>query len=153
MTDNKKFTKIFANDNSVILFCPLSPLFFKPSLVPSSGKTEITFFGNGFVASGSQSVRFTLEDERVEVDLEYDDKTSTFFCKTPVFEKINKKLSYPSLCKIEISLDKKEYLAYQKPLLVYCNPSFIQPPNFRFKASNPIAGQCWAAAQPNCTCH
>jgi len=38
-TDNKKFTKIFANDNSMVLFCPLSPLYFKPSLVPSRGKT------------------------------------------------------------------------------------------------------------------
>lgn len=39
MTDNKKFTKVFANDNSMILFCPFSPLYFKPALVPSSGKT------------------------------------------------------------------------------------------------------------------
>lgn len=59
-TENKKFTRIFANDNSVLLFCPLSPLFFKPSLVPSSGKTEITFFGNGLVDTGSQCVRFNL---------------------------------------------------------------------------------------------
>lgn len=65
MTDNKSFTKIFANNNSMILFCPLSPLYFKPTLVPSKGKTEITFFGNGFVNTGSQTVRFTLDDDQV----------------------------------------------------------------------------------------
>lgn len=64
-TENKKFTRIFANDNSVLLFCPLAPLFFKPALVPSSGRTEITFFGNGFVRSEGQSVRFTVENEKV----------------------------------------------------------------------------------------
>lgn len=38
-TENKRFNRIFANDNALILFCPLSPLFFKPSLAPSSGGT------------------------------------------------------------------------------------------------------------------
>lgn len=95
MTDNKKFTKVFANDNSMILFCPLSPLYFKPALVPSRGKTELTFFGNGFVDTGLQSVRFTLDDDQVEVDLSFDEKTNTFFCQTPIFEKINKKYTYP----------------------------------------------------------
>lgn len=45
----------------MILFCPLAPMFFKPALVPSSGNTEVTFFGNGFVHTGVQSVRFTLD--------------------------------------------------------------------------------------------
>ena len=85
MTDNKKFTKVFANDDSMILFCPFSPLYFKPGLVPSSGNTQLTFFGNGFVNSGSQVVRFTLEEDQIEAALEYDEKTNTFFCKTPVF--------------------------------------------------------------------
>ena len=65
MTDNKKFTKVFANDNSMILFCPLSPLYFKPALVPSRGKTEITFFGNGFVHTGEQTARFTCESDQI----------------------------------------------------------------------------------------
>lgn len=121
MTDNKKFSKVFANDNSMILFCPFSPLYFKPALVPSSGKTEITFFGNGFVNSGSQSVRFTLEGDQIETDLEYDEKTNTFFCRAPIFEKVSKKYSYPLSCKVEISLDKKKYFSYHRPLLIYCN--------------------------------
>ena len=66
MTDNKKFTKVFANDNSMILFCQLSPLYFKPALVPSRGKTEITFFGNGFIHTGEQMVRFTCENDQIE---------------------------------------------------------------------------------------
>jgi hypothetical protein len=85
MTDNKKFTKVFANDNSMILFCPLSPLYFKPTLAPSRGKTEITFFGNGFVDTGAQTVRFTCEEEQIEAELGFDQKTNTFFCQTPVF--------------------------------------------------------------------
>ena len=69
MTENKKFTKVFANDNSVILFCPLSPLYFKPALTPSRGKTEITFFGNGFINTGEQTVRFTLEEDQIITEL------------------------------------------------------------------------------------
>jgi len=49
----------------MILFCPLSPLYFKPALVPSSGKTELTFFGNGFVNTGSQSARFSVEEDKI----------------------------------------------------------------------------------------
>ena len=118
--DNKRFTKVFANDNSVIFFCPLSPLYFKPALVPSKGCSELTFFGNGFVDTGLQVVRFTLQEEQLECDLSFDPKTSTFFVQTPTFEKVSRKLSYPFCCKVELSLDRKELFAYPKPLLIYC---------------------------------
>jgi len=49
----------------MILFCPLSPLYFKPALVPSSGKTELTFFGNGFTDTGLQTIRFTVEEDKI----------------------------------------------------------------------------------------
>ena len=98
---------MFANDNSLVLFCPLNLLFFKPALAPSNGGTELTFFGNGFVDTGAQAVRFTLEEDQVEIDLQYDQKTSTYYCKAPIFEKINKLLGYPLECKVEVTLDKK----------------------------------------------
>lgn len=60
MAEGKRFARVYANDASVVWFCPLSPLYFKPGLVPSSGKTEITFFGNGFVETGRQCVRFLI---------------------------------------------------------------------------------------------
>lgn len=52
---------VFANDNSMVLFCPLSLLFFKPGLVPSNGGTELTFFGNGFVDTGRQAMRIKVD--------------------------------------------------------------------------------------------
>lgn len=38
-TDNKKFSKIFANEDSLIAFAPFSPSYFKPTLAPSKGGT------------------------------------------------------------------------------------------------------------------
>ena len=57
---SKKFTKVFVNDNSLVLFSPLQPLYFKPGLAPSNGDTELTFFGNGFADTGAQHVKFKV---------------------------------------------------------------------------------------------
>ena len=152
MTDNKTFTKVFANDNSVIFFCPLSPSYFKPALVPSTGKTQITFFGNGFVHTGEETVRFTLEEDKVEIPIEFDDKTNTFYCQTPVFEKINKKYGYPLSCKVEISLDKKQFFAYHRPLLIYCNNHVIQLRSYKFRVFSLTVVQSWVVVLSNSTC-
>lgn len=87
---------MFANEDSLVLFSPLQLQFFKPNLVTSRGKTELTFFGHGFTQTGLQSARFLINDILVEeVDIEYDDKTSTFYCKTPEFEKLSQNVVYP----------------------------------------------------------
>lgn len=90
-----------------MFFCPLSLLFFKPGLVPSSGGTELTFFGNGFVDTGRQAVRIRVEEDEVEVPLAFDEKTGTFYCRAPAFEKVNKLLGYPLECGMELTLDGK----------------------------------------------
>lgn len=129
----------------MVLFSSFNPLYFKPALAPSSGSTELTFFGNGFTHTGLQSVRFTLEEDVVEVDVSYDGKTNTFYCRTPVFEKINKKFTYPLECKVEISLDRKQYFSYPKPLLVFCTSLAIaKRRSCRSTASSPTAARRWA---------
>lgn len=57
-TDNKRFSKIFANENSLVIFAPFQPTYFKPILIPSKGGTEMTFFGTGFTETELQSVVF-----------------------------------------------------------------------------------------------
>jgi hypothetical protein len=37
--DSRKFSKVFANEDSLVLFSPLQLQFFKPALAPSRGKT------------------------------------------------------------------------------------------------------------------
>ena len=82
--DSRKFSKVFANEDSLVLFSPLQLQFFKPAHAPSRGKTELTFFGHGFTETGLQSARFKVNNTLIEeVDLSYDDKTSTFYCKAP----------------------------------------------------------------------
>ena len=82
--DSRKFSKVFANEDSLVLFSPLQLQFFKPSLAPSRGKTELTFFGYGFTDTGLQTARFKHGDKLIqEIDLHYDGKTSTFYCKAP----------------------------------------------------------------------
>jgi hypothetical protein len=82
-----------------VLFSPFQLQFFKPALAPSRGKTELTFFGYGFTDTGMQSVRFKINNTLIEeVALSYDDKTSTFYCKAPEFEKKNPSITYPVEC-------------------------------------------------------
>lgn len=64
--DSRKFSKVFANEDSLVLFSPLQLQFFKPNLVPSRGKSELTFFGHGFTQTGLQSVRFLVNNSLVE---------------------------------------------------------------------------------------
>lgn len=69
-----------------MLFSPLQLQFFKPSLVPSKGNTELTLFGYGFTDSEYKSARFKINSNVIaEVDIFYDVKTSSFYCKTPEF--------------------------------------------------------------------
>lgn len=63
--DSRKFSKVFANEDSLVLFSPLQLQFFKPALAPSRGRTELTFFGHGFTDTGVQSARFKIGNSLV----------------------------------------------------------------------------------------
>jgi hypothetical protein len=61
-TDNRIFTDIFSNDDSVLFYAPIRVYDLTPSSGPSRGNTTISITGTGFVASDKLRVRFTYGD-------------------------------------------------------------------------------------------
>ena len=58
----------------------------RPNYSPSSGGTLISLLGSGFSETSSQSIRFVFGGHQLEVGLQYDQSTESFYCNTPVFE-------------------------------------------------------------------
>lgn len=79
----------------------------------------MTFFGTGYTDTGMQHAVFRVGKAVEEVKLEYDPKTSTYFCKVPDFDAQKKNIQYPAECEVLITLDTKKYFPYEKKLLVY----------------------------------
>jgi len=61
-TDNRIFTDMFANYDSVLFYAPLRVYSIQPSSGPSKGNTLISITGTGFVNSDKLRVRFTYGD-------------------------------------------------------------------------------------------
>jgi len=66
-TDNRIFTDIFANDDSILFYAPIRVYNIHPSCGPSKGGTAISITGTGFVNSDKLRVRFTYGDLSQEV--------------------------------------------------------------------------------------
>ena len=58
----------------------------------------MTFFGTGYTDTGMQHAVFRVGKAVEEVKLEYDPKTSTYFCKVPDFDAQKKNIQYPAEC-------------------------------------------------------
>lgn len=69
----------------MVCFAPVRMLSFNPILGPSKGNTELTLFGTGFVETGSQKIKFSIGEEEIIIDCEFDASSLTYFCKTPNF--------------------------------------------------------------------
>ena len=151
-TDNKRFSKIFANEDTLVIFAPFSPTYFKPALVPSKGGTEMTFFGTGFTDTGSQSIVFTFGKVSQEIPLQYDPKTSTFYCQVPNFDAKRNDIAYPVECEVLISLDGKKFFPYDKKLLVYCKFLLIKLKNWQWRVSSQNLAQLWEEHKQRYTC-
>jgi hypothetical protein len=61
-TDNRIFTDIYSNDDSVLFYAPIRVYSINPSSGPSRGNTTISITGTGFVGSEKLRVRFTYGD-------------------------------------------------------------------------------------------
>ena len=79
----------------------------------------MTFFGTGYTDTELQHAVFRVGNVAEEVKLNYDVKTSTYYCKVPDFDAQKKNIQYPAECEILITLDGKKYFPYEKKLLVY----------------------------------
>lgn len=73
-TDNRIFTDIFANEDSVVFYAPIRVFGVEPRCGPSSGGTIIKIVGTGFVHSDQLRVRFTYGDLSQEVSCQYNDE-------------------------------------------------------------------------------
>lgn len=61
-TDNRIFTDMYANDDSILFYAPIRVYNISPACGPSKGSTMITITGTGFVNSEKLRVRFTYGD-------------------------------------------------------------------------------------------
>lgn len=61
-TENRIFTDMFANDDSILFYAPLRVYSLQPSCGPSKGNTLISITGTGFVNCDKLRVRFSYGD-------------------------------------------------------------------------------------------
>lgn len=85
-------------------FASMSVLGLKPKLGPSSGGTEITILGTGFVDTGRQQAKFICREHELLRPLEYDSFSDSFYCHSPNFEETGIR-QWPQECRLEVSLD------------------------------------------------
>lgn len=74
-TDNRIFTDIYANDDSILFYAPIRVYNIAPSSGPSKGNTTINITGTGFVNSEKLRVRFTYGDLSQEVQCVFDEQS------------------------------------------------------------------------------
>lgn len=99
------------------MFAPVRTTSFRPNMTPSKGNTEITLFGTGFIHTEQQTVKFRLGSSEIVLPVQYDGESSTFFFRTPNFEKYTN--NFPIECFMEVSLDGHSYVPFQEKLFVY----------------------------------
>jgi hypothetical protein len=61
-TENRIFTDMSANDDSILFYAPIRVYHISPSCGPSKGNTTISITGTGLVYSEKLRVRFTYGD-------------------------------------------------------------------------------------------
>jgi hypothetical protein len=58
VSDTRRFSHVFCNDNSVVAFCPLKIMSISPNCGPASGNTVISIIGSALKDCPKLSVRF-----------------------------------------------------------------------------------------------
>ena len=66
-TENRVFTDIFANKDSILFYAPIRVYNIFPRSGPSKGGTMINITGTGFINSDKLRVRFTYGDLSQEI--------------------------------------------------------------------------------------
>ena len=124
-TDNRIFTDMFSNDDSVIFYAPIRVYSIAPACGPSKGGTVISITGTGFVNSNKLRVRFTYGDLSQEVECQYNEKNQTLVCQTPKFEQLDGE-KHPSVhlpcdCYLSVTMDGINYSECEMPFKIYSN--------------------------------
>jgi alpha-tubulin suppressor-like RCC1 family protein len=85
-TDNRVFTNVFANNDSVLFYAPIRVFDVKPQCGPSKGGTLLRIIGTGFTESDKLAVRFTYGNLSREVAASFNSEDNTISCRTPTFD-------------------------------------------------------------------
>ena len=93
--ESRKFTEIFPNERSMILFSPLRIFSLSPSCGPSTGGTRLSLLGTAFTYNRNLKVRFRYGENEKEVECDLDVKTRSILCITPNFEENVNALNLP----------------------------------------------------------
>jgi hypothetical protein len=128
-TDNRIFTDIFANEDSVVFYAPIRVYGVEPRCGPASGGTLIKIVGTGFANSDRLRVRFTYGDLSQEVSCQYNDEDKSLFCKTPKFEEFegqqHPSLKLPCNCIISVTMDGIHYSECEAIFKIYSNEIYL----------------------------
>ena len=124
-TDNRIFTDIYANDDSVLFYAPIRVYSISPACGPSKGGTTISITGTGFVGSDKLRVRFTYGDLSQEAHCYYDEKSQTLMCSTPKFEEFDGEkhpsVQLPCDCYLSVTMDGVNYSECEMPFKIFSN--------------------------------
>ncbi|KAL4436169.1 hypothetical protein ABPG74_018153 [Tetrahymena malaccensis] len=117
---NRKFTEMCITSNSGVFFAPMRIMSVRPNYSPSCGGTLISLLGTGFAETAKQSIRFKFGKYQLEVGLQYDGSTESFYCQTPKFDDASEDhIEWPLLCTLEITLDGVIYTQCEESFLIY----------------------------------
>jgi IPT/TIG domain len=124
-TQNRIFTDIFSNEDSVVFYAPIRVFGVEPRCGPSSGNTIIKIVGTGFVNSDRLRVRFTYGDLSQEVSCQFDSSDRSLLCRTPKFEEFeghqHPSLKLPCNCIISVTMDGIHYSECEETFKIYSN--------------------------------
>ena len=129
-TENRIFTDLYANDNSILFYAPIRVYNLEPACGPCKGNTIISITGTGFVNSDKLRVRFTYGDHSQEVECRFDPQTSKLLCRTPKFEEFDgdkhPSLQLPCDCFLSVTMDGINYSECEKAFKIYSNDIDLQ---------------------------
>ena len=124
-TDNRIFTDMYANDDSILFYAPIRVYNITPSCGPSKGNTTISITGTGFVNSEKLRVRFTYGDLSQEVHCVFDEESQRLICRTPKFEEFDGEkhpsVQLPCDCYLSVTMDGINYSECEMPFKIYSN--------------------------------
>lgn len=119
--DQRIYSEIFCNNNSVVCFCPLKIISVSPNFGPCTGNTILSIIGSALKEFPKLSVRFDFNGIKKEVKANFDKLSKTIFVKTPNFIENCPNMQLPAKCKVLVTFDGAYFTEYKDDFLIYSN--------------------------------
>lgn len=134
----RRITDIYVNSGNAIFFSPAKIVSMKPSSGPSTGGTIFSIIGVGLCdMRGKQRLKFVYghaDQYKIDVDLNYDESTNSYFAQTPNFEaqSIYDPSQWPAKAKIAFTLDGETWFDSDLTYFIFSSKIKISNINPRF---------------------